>query len=80
MAFLTYESQSLYRIRSLTRIAHEHASSLRSRAPSLATTGAKVQLIKLFKLVTSLPLEGRVKEIVTRLNSRTIAAQDGMAR
>ena len=80
MAFLTYESQSLYRIRSLTRIAHEHASSLRSRAPSLATTGAKVQLIKLFKLVTSLPLEGRVKEIVTRLNSRTIAAQDAGAR
>jgi hypothetical protein len=45
-----------------------------------STQWAKSQLKKLFTLVTSLPLEGRVKEIVTRLHSRTIAAQEGMAR
>ena len=45
-----------------------------------STQWAKSQLKKLFALVTSLPLEGRVKEMVTRLHSRTIAAQDGMAK
>ena len=74
MTCLTYESQSL------NRICLAPSNMCHSLAPSLATTGAKVQLTKLFKLVTSLPLEGRVKEIVTRLNSRTIAAQDAGAR